>query len=299
MGNGRKQGGTAERASALAGGGALVSGGPVEGVQQPKVGFIGAGNMAEALVGGMRAAGWPADRIAVTNRSNRSRLVSLATRYGILAFPDKCGLCQHADVLVLAVKPKDVDEALAQLQPYVRPSHRLVSVVAGLTLARLERTFPGLAVVRAMPNTPSAIREGVTAYALGRHATERDAQLARMLFGSVGAVVEVPEERMDLVTGLSGSGPAYVFFLVESLIEAGVRVGLPASVARDLVVQTVFGAARMLRETGEDPAELRRRVTSPGGTTMAGVGALEEHGVRGAVVEAVRRATLRARELAS
>lgn len=265
----------------------------------PKVGFVGAGNMAEALVGGMRAAGWPPDRIAVTNRSNRARLASLAARYEILAFPDKGRLCDHAEVLVLAVKPKDVPEALSQLQPHVRPHHRVFSVVAGLTLARLEEAFRGLAVVRAMPNTPSAVREGVTAYTLGRHATEKDAQLARLLFGSVGAVVEVPEERIDLVTGLSGSGPAYVFFLVESLIEAGVRSGLPPEVARDLVVQTVFGAARMLRETGEDPAELRRRVTSPGGTTMAGVGALEEHGVRGALVEAVRRAALRARELAS
>lgn len=271
----------------------------MEGVQRPRVGFVGAGNMAEALVGGMRAAGWPADRIAVTNRSHRARLASLAARYGVVACPDKHELCQHAEVLILAVKPKDVPEALSQLVPHVRPHHRVFSVVAGLTLARLEEAFPGLPVVRAMPNTPSAVREGVTAYALGRHATEQDAELARVLFGSVGAVVEVPEDLIDLVTGLSGSGPAYVFFLVESLIEAGVRAGLPPQVARDLVVQTVFGAARMLRETGEDPAELRRRVTSPGGTTMAGVGALEEHGVRGAVVEAVRRAARRARELAS
>ncbi len=197
------------------------------------------------------------------------------------------------------MKPKDVAEATQQLQPYVGPGHRILSVVAGLTLASLERAFPGLPVVRAMPNTPSAVREGVTAYALGRWAGQEDAQLARDLFGAVGAVVEVPEERIDLVTGLSGSGPAYVFFLVESLIEAGVRAGLPPQVARDLVVQTVFGAARMLRDTGEDPAELRRRVTSPGGTTMAGLGALEEHGVRGALVEAVQRATRRARELAS
>jgi pyrroline-5-carboxylate reductase len=274
-------------------------GGVVERTELPKVGFVGAGNMAEALVGGMRAAGWPGDRIAVTNRSNHARLASLAAQYGVLAFPEKRQLCDHAEVLVLAVKPKDVAEAVSQLQPHVRPHHRVFSVVAGLTLARLEEAFPGLPVVRAMPNTPSAVREGVTAYALGRHASDRDAELARVLFGSVGAVVEVPEERIDLVTGLSGSGPAYVFFLVESLIEAGVRAGLAPEVARDLVVQTVFGAARMLRETGEDPAELRRRVTSPGGTTMAGVGALEEHGVRGALVEAVRRATLRARELAS
>ncbi len=271
----------------------------VDGRTYPTVGFVGAGNMAEALIGGMRAAGWPGQRIWATNRSNRARLEWLRDRYGIHTTHRKDELCGASQVLVLAVKPKDVAEASQQLRPFVRPDHRLLSVVAGLTLASLERAFPGVPVVRAMPNTPSAVREGVTAYALGRLAGEEEARLARELFGAVGAVVEVPEERIDLVTGLSGSGPAYVFFLVESLIEAGVRAGLAPEVARDLVVQTVFGAARMLRETGEDPAELRRRVTSPGGTTMAGVGALEEHGVRGAFVEAVQRATRRARELAS
>jgi len=271
----------------------------VDGKSYPTVGFVGAGNMAEALLSGMRAAGWPGERIWATNRSNRARLDWLQSRYGIRVTHRKDELCEASQVLVLAVKPKDVAEATAQLQPFVRPHHRLLSVVAGLTLASLERAFPGIPVVRAMPNTPSAVREGVTAYALGRWAGEEEARLARELFGAVGAVVEVPEERIDLVTGLSGSGPAYVFFLVESLIEAGVRAGLSPEVARDLVVQTVFGAARMLRETGEDPAELRRRVTSPGGTTMAGVGALEEHGVRGAFVEAVQRAARRARELAS
>jgi pyrroline-5-carboxylate reductase len=271
----------------------------MDGKSYPTVGFVGAGNMAEALLSGMRAAGWPGERIWATNRSNRARLDWLQSRYGIRVTHRKDELCEASQVLVLAVKPKDVAEASAQLQPFVRPHHRLLSVVAGLTLASLERAFPGIPVVRAMPNTPSAVREGVTAYALGRWAGEEEARLARELFGAVGAVVEVPEERIDLVTGLSGSGPAYVFFLVESLIEAGVRAGLSPEVARDLVVQTVFGAARMLRETGEDPAELRRRVTSPGGTTMAGVGALEEHGVRGAFVEAVQRAARRARELAS
>ncbi|MER3455335.1 MAG: pyrroline-5-carboxylate reductase [candidate division GAL15 bacterium] len=263
------------------------------------VGFVGAGNMAEALLSGMRAAGWPADRIWATNRSNRARLDWLRARYGVRTTHSKDELCGASQVLVLAVKPKDVPEATEQLRPHVRPGHRLVSVVAGLTLHSLERAFPGIPAVRAMPNTPSAVREGVTAFSLGRWAREEDARLARQMFGSVGAVVEVPEERLDLVTGLSGSGPAYVFFVVESLIEAGVRAGLPPQVARDLVVQTVFGAARMLRDTGEDPAELRRRVTSPGGTTIAGLGVLEEHGVRGALVEAVQRAAQRARELAS
>jgi pyrroline-5-carboxylate reductase len=263
------------------------------------LGSVGAGNMAEALIAGIVTAGSAEpSRIWVVNRSNRPRLERLVATYGVQAATGKADLCERADTLVLAVKPKDVPEAIEQLRPHVRPSHRLLSVVAGLTIASLERAFPGAAVVRAMPNTPSAVREGVAAFALGSCCTRGDAVWVNAILTSVGRAVEVPEPLLDAVTGLSGSGPAYVFFLVESMIEAGVRAGLAPEVARDLVIQTVFGAARMLRDTGVDAAELRRRVTSPGGTTMAGVGALEERDVRGAVVEAVRRATHRARELA-
>jgi pyrroline-5-carboxylate reductase len=262
------------------------------------IGFVGAGNMAQAMIAGILASELvPPERIWVINRSNRERLESVVARYGVRPARSKAELCAHADVLVLAVKPRDVPEAVEELQPYVTPRHVLISVVAGLTIGTLEQAFPEVPVVRTMPNTPTAVREGVTAFALGHWAGEAEARLVRSLFGAVGKVVEVPEPLIDAVTGLSGSGPAYVFFLVESLIEAGVRAGLDPEVTRDLVVQTVFGAARMLRETGEDPAELRRRVTSPGGTTMAGVGVLEERDVRGAVVEAVERATRRAREL--
>jgi len=262
------------------------------------IGFVGAGNMAQAMIAGILASELvPPERIWVINRSNRKRLDSVVARYGVRPARSKEELCAHADVLVLAVKPRDVPEAVRELQPYVTPRHVLISVVAGLTIGTLEQAFPDVPVVRTMPNTPTAVREGVTAFALGHRAGEAEARLVRTLFGAVGQVVEVPEPLIDAVTGLSGSGPAYVFFLVESLIEAGIRAGLDPEVTRDLVVQTVFGAARMLRETGEDPAELRRRVTSPGGTTMAGVGVLEERDVRGAVMEAVERATRRAREL--
>ncbi len=267
-------------------------------LERRTLGFVGAGNMAEALVAGLlRAERIAPERIWITNRSNRERLQALAARYGVRVTPNKAELCTHADVLVLAVKPKDVPEALEQLAPHVSTRHAVLSVVAGLTLKTLEQAFPGVPMVRTMPNTPTAVREGVTAFTLGRHAGPAEAELTRELFGAVGKVVEVPESLIDAVTGLSGSGPAYVFFLVESLIEAGVRAGLDPQIARDLVVQTVFGAACMLRDTGEDPAELRRRVTSPGGTTMAGVGVLEERDVRGAVVEAVQRAARRAQEL--
>ncbi|MDR5709320.1 MAG: pyrroline-5-carboxylate reductase [Armatimonadota bacterium] len=261
-------------------------------------GFVGAGNMAEALlVGLLSAERVPPERIWMVNRSNRERLHALAARYGVRTAQTHAELCARADVLVLAVKPKDAPEALEELADHVSARHVLISVVTGLTLQTLEHAFPGVPVVRTMPNTPTAIREGVTAFTLGRCAGEAEARLTRELFGAVGKVVEVPEGLLDAVTGLSGSGPAYVFFLVESLIEGGIRAGLDPQIARDLVVQTVFGAACMLRETGEDPGELRRRVTSPGGTTMAGVGVLEERDVRGAVVEAVQRAARRAREL--
>jgi len=262
------------------------------------LGFVGAGNMAEALLLGLLSTERVRpERVWVANRSNRERLHALAARYGIQATETKAELCARSDVLVLAVKPKDTPEVLEELAAHVSARHVLVSVVTGLTLQTLERVFPGVPVVRTMPNTPTAVREGVTAFSLGRYAGEEEAHLVRELFGAVGKVVEVPESLMDAVTGLSGSGPAYVFFLVESLIEGGIRAGLDPQIARELVIQTVFGAACMLRDTGEDPAELRRKVTSPGGTTMAGVGVLEERDVRGAVVEAVQRAALRAQEL--
>ncbi|MDR5683717.1 MAG: pyrroline-5-carboxylate reductase [Armatimonadota bacterium] len=263
------------------------------------LGFVGAGNMAEALIAGLVAGGSVGpERIWVVNRSDRARLQRVVGTYGVRPAVDKAELCERADVVVLAVKPKDVPEAVDQLKPHIRFSHRVLSVVAGLTIASLEASFPRVGVVRAMPNTPSAVREGIAAFALGSCCTRDDAVWTQAILTSVGRAIEVPEQLLDAVTGLSGSGPAYVFFLVESMIEAGVRAGLSPDVARDLVIQTVFGAARMLRETGADPAELRRRVTSPGGTTMAGLGALEERDVRGAVVEAVRRAAHRARELA-
>ncbi|MDI3299146.1 MAG: pyrroline-5-carboxylate reductase [Bacillota bacterium] len=263
-----------------------------------RLGLVGAGEMAEALIAGLVGSGrLEPGRILVNNRSNRARLEHLRSRWGVRTTQEKAALAE-AEVLVLAVKPADAAEALAQLRPHVRDGAALVSVVAGLrteaVLARLGRDLP---VVRAMPNTPSRVGEGATALAAGRLAGERELALARQLFAGVGRVVEVEEGALDAVTGLSGSGPAYVFLLLEALIDAGVKQGLEYAVARELALQTVFGAAKMARERGEDPARLREEVTSPNGTTVAGLAALEQGGFRQALEAAVGRATARAREL--
>ncbi|MCL6520815.1 MAG: pyrroline-5-carboxylate reductase [Firmicutes bacterium] len=268
------------------------------GLESIRLGLVGAGEMAEALLAGLVGGGrLRPERILVNNRSNRARLEHLAAHWGVRATREKAALAE-ADLLVLAVKPADAAEALAQLRPHVREGAALVSVVAGLPteaiLARLGRELP---VVRAMPNTPSRVGEGATALAAGRLAGPRELALARQLFAGVGRVVEVGEEALDAVTGLSGSGPAYVFLLLEALIAAGVKEGLEYGVARELALQTVFGAAKMALERGEDPARLREEVTSPNGTTMAGLAALEQRGFRQALEAAVGRAAARAREL--
>jgi pyrroline-5-carboxylate reductase len=197
---------------------------------------------------------------------------------------------------VIAVKPADVEtvgRALAEVG-----IGRVLSIAAGVTLASLESWLGGsVAVIRAMPNTPALVGSGASAIAGGRHAAEDDVAWAREILEAVGTVVTVPEAALDAVTGLSGSGPAYVFLLAEALIDAGVLVGLPRPVARDLTVQTLLGSARLLVDTGDEPATLRAAVTSPGGTTAAGLRALEAAGVRNAVLDAVAAATARSREL--
>jgi pyrroline-5-carboxylate reductase len=196
---------------------------------------------------------------------------------------------------ILAVKPGDAAGALRGLAP-----RRVLSIVAGVTTGALEAALPaGTHVVRAMPNTPALVGQSASAIAAGAHATTYDLDWAEQVLGAVGTVVRVPEAQLDAVTGLSGSGPAYVFLVAEALIDAGVLVGLPRPAARDLAVQTLLGAARLLAETGESPEALRAQVTSPGGTTAAGLRALETRGVRAAVLDAVVAATERSRELGS
>lgn len=263
------------------------------------IGLIGAGNMADALIRGILSQHLvPPDRIWVTNRSNRSRLQSVEQRYGVRTTPVKSPLLNASTVLILAVKPKDVAEVLAEIRGAVRQEQLLISVAAGIPIAMLERALPGIPIIRTMPNTSAAVKASATALTPGLQASAAHVATATALFQAVGDVVAVPEEVLDVVTGLSGSGPAYIYHLVEAMIRAGTELGLSGELAKRLAVQTLVGAARMLEHTQEDPMELRRRVTSPGGTTMAGLSVLEDRGFARAVREAIRRAAERARELA-
>jgi pyrroline-5-carboxylate reductase len=262
------------------------------------VGMIGAGNMAEALLrGAFDASILSPAQILVTNKSNDERLARLGRTWPVHTTRDKARLVAESDVLVLAVKPHDMSTVLAEIAPHTGPRHLVVSVAAGISTEMIERRLGEIPVIRAMPNTSTAVRASATAIAAGRHATAGHLAIARGLFEAVGWVGVVPESLLDVVTAVSGSGPAYVYALAEALVESGERAGLPRDLAQVLVAQTVLGAGKMLTETGDGPQMLRDRVTSPGGTTMAGLEALEQGGLRAAVDAAVTRAAHRAREL--
>ncbi|HEY5656570.1 MAG TPA: pyrroline-5-carboxylate reductase [Myxococcota bacterium] len=266
---------------------------------QQRIGFLGAGAMAEALAGGLLAAGVDAGRIRAAD-PDPARRQRLQQKLGIATLPDNAAVVEQSDVVVLAVKPQVARRVLAELP---RGEHLLrplwISIAAGVRLARLEAQLPaGARIARAMPNTPALVRSGATAVCGNPHAGPGDLELARTLFESVGVCWVAPaEELLDAVTGLSGSGPAYVFVFIEALGDAGERVGLPREAARALAVQTVLGAAQLAFEDGRAPAELRAQVTSPGGTTLAGLERLEAAGFRDAVRAAVEAATRRSVEL--
>ncbi|HEX4835513.1 MAG TPA: pyrroline-5-carboxylate reductase [bacterium] len=262
------------------------------------VGLIGVGNMGEALLRGLIGTGAvSAGRCLVTNKSNDERLARVADQWGVQTTRNKAQLMAEGDVILLAVKPADMPDVLQDIGPHAQARHLVISVAAGVPLETIEHHVEGVPAARAMPNTSTAVGASATAVCLGRWATEAHLTTVRDIFEAVGSVVVVPESLFDAVTGLSGSGPAYVYLLAEAMLEAGVRAGLSRDVALALVSQTVLGAGKMLAETGEDPAVLRGRVTSPGGTTMAGIQALEESRFQGAVRDAVERAARRAREL--
>src|SRR5262249_25415530 len=219
--------------------------------------------------------------------------------YGVKAL-DVAEAASVARTLVVAVKPQDIDPLLDQLAPVVGPDHLVVSVAAGLTTAKIEAARPeGGSGVRCMPHTPACVDEAMTAVAGGAHADESHLEMAEALLGSVGRVVRVPESQLDAVTALSGSGPAYFFFLVEAMIDAGILLGLPRSLAADLIVQTAIGAAVMLRDSGEHPVQLREAGTSPGRTTTPAIRGLENHGVRAAILAALEAARGRSGGLAA
>lgn len=262
------------------------------------IGFIGGGQMAEAMIRGLLSAGLVKAESILVAEPAAARRDHLIERYGVVCTQDPATLCGGSEVLVVAVKPQLARTVLDQYRPLVGADHLVVSIMAGIPLRTLAEAFTApVRLIRAMPNTPALVLAGATAYSANPSATDRDRALAAALFSAVGTCVEVQESLLDAVTGLSGSGPGYVFTFIEALIDGGVLAGLPRPVAEQLVVQTVLGSAKLAQESGEHPAVLKGRVTSPGGTTIAGLHVLEEGGLRGVVMSAVEAATERSREL--
>jgi pyrroline-5-carboxylate reductase len=260
------------------------------------IAILGAGKIGEALLSGVLSAGRPAESLMFTERYD-ARSTELTERYGVRSATTAQAAAQ-ADVLVVAVKPQDIEPLLADLAGAITPGTLVVSLAAGLPTALYERHLPdGTPVVRVMPNTALLVGEAMSAISPGRHATDVHLEMVEALLNSVGKVVRVPESQQDAVTALSGSGPAYFFFLVEAMIDAGILLGLPRAVSTDLIIQSAFGAATMLRDSGEHPVALREAVTSPGGTTIAAIRELENHGVRAALLSAIEAAALRSAAL--
>lgn len=261
------------------------------------IAVIGAGKMGEALISGLIKAGTSPDELLITERYE-ARAQELTDRYGVKAVSN-AEAAQLADTLVIAVKPQDMDALLTELSPFITPDRLIVTIAAGIPTSAIEkRLVEGVPVVRVMPNTPALVGEAMSAIAAGTHARSEHLTRAEDLFRPVGKVIRLPESQLDAVTALSGSGPAYIFYLVEAMTDAGILLGLPRAVAHDLIVQTVIGSAVMLRDSGEHPVTLREAVTSPAGTTIAAIRELEKHGVRAALLAALEAARDRSRELA-
>ena len=264
----------------------------------PPLLFLGGGQMAEALIRGVLEAGLvSADRIMATD-VRAERREHPAREVGIATESDNRIALRFGRVVFLTVKPQDLPGVLGEIGPAADPEQLVVSIAAGVPLARIQSAFTGpTPIIRVMPNTPSLVRAGMAVLALGPHAGRRDEELVLRIFNAVGRAVTLPEAQLDAVTALSGSGPAFVSMMVEALIDGGVRVGLPRDVATLLAVQTTLGTAEMLARTGEHPARMKEMVTSPGGTAIAGVHALERAGLRAAFIDAIVAATERSREL--
>ena len=262
----------------------------------PKLAFLGAGAMAQSLVRGLLNAQLTAPGDIVLFSPSGAR--DLADELGAHTATSPGEAIASAETIVLAMKPHQLENALEDLREQITASRLIVSVLAGVSTARIEACFAApVPVVRAMPNTPSLVGAGAAAICGGTHANDADLENARALFAAVGLCVTVPESQMDAVVGVSGSGPAYVFTFIEALADGGVRAGLPRALAQQLAAQTVMGAAQMIAETGEHPGVLKDRVASPGGTTIAGLHELERGGLRGIVMDAVLAASERSREL--
>ena len=259
--------------------------------------FLGGGNMAEALIKGLIAAGTTKpDRIISTDISS-DRLEYLGKTYGIIIQKSNLEAARAAGIILLSVKPQVIEKVMAEIAPAMDATKLVISIAAGITIDNIEKTLNKAHVVRVMPNTPALVLAGAAALAGGKNATSDDLAVVQTIFNSVGRSVVVDEKLMDAVTGLSGSGPAYVFMIIDALSDAGVKEGLPRPLALELAAQTVYGAAKMVLETKEHPGKLRDMVTSPGGTTIEGLHALEKGKLRATLMNAVEAATARSKEL--
>lgn len=261
------------------------------------VGVIGVGNMAEALIRGLVHSGLVASEQVIGSHPRVERGEELVGKFGIGVTTRNAEVAQRADVLVFAVKPQVMPRVLDEVQGHVKSGALVISIAAGIPIAAIEAKLPQARIIRAMPNTPALVSAGATAVAAGDHATPEDVAVAKRIFDSVGITVLLDESHMDAVTGLSGSGPAYIFLIIEALSDAGVKVGLSRHHAQELAAQTVLGSAKLLVETHEHPGRLKDMVTSPGGTAIAGLHTLEAGGLRTTLMDAVEVATRRSREL--
>lgn len=263
-----------------------------------RLGFLGAGKMAEAILRGALGAGLVAPDDVLLSDVAAERLAKLNQAYGVRTTGSNAAVVEAADAVVLAVRPQDVDAALGEVGRLFRRDQPLISIAAGVRLATLEAHLaPGVPAIRVMPNLPCLVGEAAAGIAPGRAADARAQGIARALFSAVGRAVLVPEAQLDAVTGLSGSGPAYLFLVLEALADGGVSAGLPREVATELAAQTMLGAARMVLVTGQHPGQLKDQVMSPAGTTAAGMGVLEARAVRAAFREAVLMAAERSQQL--
>ena len=262
------------------------------------LGFLGAGKMATALARGFITAKLTSAKSIVASDVMEMARKTFADETGVKPMPSSLAVCKAASILILAVKPDQVANVLAEIRDHITAKHLLISIAAGVPLAKIEAGLaPGARVIRVMPNTPALVGASASAFATGTSATPADAALAQKLFSSVGVAMQVKESLLDAVTGLSGSGPAYAYQIIEALSDGGVAAGLPRDVATKLAAQTLLGAAKMVLETGLHPGALKDMVTSPGGTTIEGLHELEKGKVRGALMSAVRAATEKSKKL--
>ncbi len=263
-----------------------------------KIGFIGSGNMAEAMIKGLLSAKVVDPQQICSSDPRKERCQSLIDRFGIKSTTDNAEVVKHASVVILAVKPQILPKVCDEVSSQLDSSKLVISIAAGMPIRAIEGHFAAKTrIVRAMPNTPALVGAGATALAAGEHATSADLDVAKQIFDAVGKTVALDEDQLDAVTGLSGSGPAYVFLIIEALSDAGVKMGLSRENAQALAAQTVLGSAKLLIDTNEHPGRLKDMVTSPGGTAIAGLHTLEAGGLRTTLINAVEAATRRSREL--